>query len=61
MPVEHRAVIIEIKKLLIGAWLGRFGGGLDMTATLWMWASAAPAALGGPIALAPNLVWGWLA
>jgi hypothetical protein len=43
------------------AWLGRFGGGLGMAATLWMWASTAPAAPGGPVALASNLIRGWLA
>jgi hypothetical protein len=30
-------------------------------ATLWMWASAAPAAPGEPVALASNLIWGWSA
>ena len=43
------------------AWLGRFGGGLGMAATLWMWALTASAAPGGPVALASNLIWGWLA
>jgi len=44
------------------AWLGRFGGGgLGMAATLWMWASTAPAAPGGPVALTSNLIWGGFA
>ena len=43
------------------AWLGRFGGSLGMAATLCMWASTAPAGPGGPVALASNLIWGWLA
>jgi hypothetical protein len=43
------------------AWVGRFGGGLSMAATLWRWASTAPAGPGGPVALASNLIWGRLA
>jgi hypothetical protein len=40
------------------AWLRRFEGGLGMATTLWMWASTAPAALAGPVAVATHLLCG---